>query len=55
MSNIKTNLPNITFMFREGDEATEDGGCPIGGEFVAKTTTDLFAGKRSLEIGRAHV
>ena len=36
MSNIKTNLPNITFMFREGDEATEDGGCAIGGEFVAK-------------------
>ena len=48
MLNIKTNLPTITFMFREGDEATEDGGCAIGGEFVAKTTTDLFAGKRAL-------
>lgn len=39
-------VPNVTFMFREGDEPTEDGGCPIGGEFVAKTTQDLFAGKR---------
>jgi len=41
-----TKIPEITFMYREGDEAPEDGGCPIGGEFVKKTTTDLFGGKR---------
>jgi len=39
-------IPNITFMYREGDEAPEDGGCPIGGEFVPTTAEDLFAGKR---------
>jgi len=39
-------LPNVSFMFREGDEAPEGGGCPIGGHFVKKTTQDLFGGKR---------
>ena len=39
-------VPNVTFAFREGDEPpTEGGGCPIGGEFVFKTTQDLFANK----------
>lgn len=42
------NLPDITFHYREGDEQPEDGGCPIGGEWVRKTTADLFAGKRVL-------
>lgn len=41
-------IPNITFMYREGDEAPADGGCPIGGEFVPTTTEDLFSGKRVL-------
>jgi peroxiredoxin len=41
-----TVIPEITFMYREGDEAPDDGGCPIGGEFVPTTTEDLFAGKR---------
>jgi len=41
-------IPNITFMLRQGDEAPADGGCPIGGEFVPTTTTDLFAGKRAV-------
>ena len=40
------NIPNVTFAFREGDEPLEDGGCPIGGEFVFKTSNDLFANKR---------
>ena len=40
------NIPNVTFAFREGDEALESGGCPIGGEFVFKTSNDLFASKR---------
>ena len=40
------NVPNVTFAFREGDEPPEGGGCPIGGEFVFKTSRDLFAGKR---------
>jgi len=39
-------VPNVTFAFREGDEAPEGGGCPIGGEFVFKTTDNLFANKR---------
>ena len=26
--------PNVTFAFREGDEAPAGGGCPIGGQFV---------------------
>jgi len=39
-------VPIVTFAFREGDEAPEGGGCPIGGEFVFKTTDDLFADKR---------
>jgi thioredoxin-dependent peroxiredoxin len=43
---VGTRVPEITFMYREGDEAPEAGGCPIDGEFVAKTTTDLFSGKR---------
>ena len=38
--------PNVTFAFREGDEAPEDGGCPIGGEFVFKTANELFNNKR---------
>jgi peroxiredoxin len=39
-------VPNVTFAFREGDEAPDGGGCPIGGEFIFKTTDDLFANKR---------
>ena len=38
--------PDVTFAFRQGDEAPEGGGCPIGGEFVYKTSKDLFGGKR---------
>jgi len=40
------NIPNVTFAFREGDETPEEGGCPIGGEFIFKTSTELFANKR---------
>ena len=43
---INKNIPNVTFEFREGDEAPADGGCPIGGEFVFKTAADLFNEKR---------
>ena len=39
-------IPNVTFAFREGDEAPVGGGCPIGGKFVYKTAMDLFGGKR---------
>ena len=39
-------VPNVTFAFREGDEAPASGGCPIGGDFVFKTTKDLFDNKR---------
>ena len=41
-----TKVPEITFMYREGDDAPEEGGCPIGGEFVPTTTEQLFGGKR---------
>ncbi len=40
------NIPNVTFAFRKGDEPPVEGGCPIGGEFVFKTSKDLFAGKK---------
>jgi len=39
-------IPNITFAFRQGDESPDEGGCAIGGEFVFRTTQDLFANKR---------
>ena len=39
-------VPNTTFAFRQGDESPADGGCPIGGEFVFKTTAELFDHKR---------
>ena len=38
--------PNVTFMFREGDTVPENGVCPIGGKFVAKTSEELFANKK---------
>jgi peroxiredoxin len=41
-------IPNVTFAFREGDETPATGGCPIGGDFVFKTTDDLFANKRTV-------
>lgn len=43
---MNKTIPNVTFAFREGDESPEEGGCPIGGQFVFKTTKDLFANKR---------
>jgi peroxiredoxin len=45
MSKVK-QIPQLTFMMRLGDEAPEEGGCPIGGEFVPTTTQQLFGGKR---------
>jgi peroxiredoxin len=39
-------IPTATFAFREGDLVPDDGGCPIGGEFVFKTSNDLFANKK---------
>ena len=39
-------VPNVNILFREGDKRPEQGTCPIGGEFVAKSTRELFAGKR---------
>ena len=41
-------INEITFMTREGDEAPEDGGCPIGGQWVPLKTTDMFTNKRAL-------
>ena len=46
--NDNYKIPEITFQCRVGDEEPEEGGCPIGGEFVGKTTTELFGGKRVL-------
>ena len=43
---ILHTVPNTTFALRQGDELTEDGGCPIGGEFAFKTSEDLFADKK---------
>ena len=41
-----TRIPNVTFQCRVGDEQPEAGGCPIGGEYVGQTSTDLFSGKK---------
>jgi len=41
-----TRIPNVTFQCRVGDEQPEDGGCPIGGEYVGQTSTELFSGKK---------
>ena len=38
--------PEVTFALRQGDEVPTDGGCPIGGKFVYKTSKELFGGKR---------
>ena len=43
---MSQTVSNTTIAFRQGDEAPAGGGCPIGGEFVFKSTTDLFANKR---------
>ena len=45
---IATVIPRVTFQCRVGDEQPEDGGCPIGGEYVGKTSTELFKGKKSI-------
>ena len=40
-------LPHVTFRTHEGDEEVPgETGCPIGGEWVNKTTDDYFKGKR---------
>mgnify|MGYP001178417474 CR=1 FL=1 len=39
-------LPKVTFKVRTGDQAPDDGGCPIGGTWTDKTTDDYFKGKR---------
>ena len=48
---IKTGdlVPNVNILFREGDTRPEKGTCPIGGEFVSKSTRELFAGKRVIQ------
>jgi peroxiredoxin len=44
---IGMKVPNVTFKTREGDEPVgDDGGCPIGGDWVEKTTNDYFANKK---------
>ena len=41
-------LPLVRFRVRTGDDYSTDssGGCPIGGEWINKTTDDYFKGKR---------
>jgi peroxiredoxin len=46
--NIGDAIVESSLMFREGDEAPTDGGCPIGGEWVRASTTTLFKEKRVL-------
>ena len=43
---VGTHLPNVEFAFRVGDDEPENGGCPIGGEFVYQSTSDVFDGQR---------
>ena len=44
----KVELPLVNFKVRTGDDYSTDstGGCPIGGEWINKTTDDYFKGKR---------
>ena len=37
-----TRIPNVTFQCRVGDEQPEDGGCPIGGEYVGQRQKSCF-------------
>ncbi len=41
-------LPIVNFRVRTGDDYSTDssGGCPIGGEWINKSTHDYFKGKR---------
>jgi len=39
-------IPTMAFVCRQGDETPEAGGCPIGGEFVLRTSTQLFDNQR---------
>ena len=39
-------IPNINFQFREGDTRPEKGTCPAGGEFVTRSSHELFSEKR---------
>ena len=44
----EVELPLVNFKVRTGDDYSTDstGGCPIGGEWINKTTDDYFKGKR---------
>jgi hypothetical protein len=37
-----TNIPNVTFAFREGDLAPEDGGCPHQPSMVDSILADPY-------------
>ena len=39
-------VPDIKFCFRVGDTRPESGTCPVGGEFIEKSTVDLFSNKK---------
>jgi peroxiredoxin len=39
-------VPEVTFAFRQGDEPPDSGGCAIGGEFVYRTSAELFGNRR---------
>ena len=43
---VGDSIPNINFQFREGDARPEKGTCPVGGEFVTRSSHELFTGKR---------
>ena len=43
---IPKRIPDVTFQCRVGDEQPEEGGCPIGGEYVGLSSTELFGGKK---------
>lgn len=43
--NVGVCVPNVTLKQRVGDEAPTGGGCPIGGDWVDVTTSDIFKDK----------
>jgi peroxiredoxin len=44
----KCSIPEIVFMARVGDEEPEDGGCPIGGQWLPMKTSEMFKNKRAI-------
>ncbi|MBK46263.1 MAG: peroxiredoxin [Gammaproteobacteria bacterium] len=43
---VGDTVPEVEFQFREGDSRPDKGTCPVGGEFVTRSSKELFSNKR---------